>query len=260
MRVRIFLLALSFIIILAGQISAQGYPLNMRVEKLQEYWPEDVIKAGKQFQINVYFENVNDDCLTGFYFSPEFYGNDGVTEATQIPVDYGNPYFTNVGIHNGLDTWWPLGVFTDTASWDGYLPDTFFLTGLSLYCAWPPGQGELLCFSFHFQIDEVGTFSMADAFDYYLWDMDPLYEFMYSYSWPVVDTAICGDVSGDGAVNILDVLFIIWCVYTNPDPGYECNPEEWDFNGNGVADILDIIYLIAYLYQGGPEPICNWME
>ena len=75
----------------------------------------------------------------------------------------------------------------------------------------------------------------------------------------------CGDVNGDGNVNILDVSAMIKFVYYwppevpecpcaadvncdnavrvnctyDPDPGYECD---------------DIEYLIAYLYEEGPPP------
>jgi hypothetical protein len=63
-----------------------------------------------------------------------------------------------------------------------------------------------------------------------------------------------GDANNDGAVNILDISYLIAYLYSGGPPPpcmYEGDP-----NGNCVINILDISYLIAYLYQGGPAPIC----
>ena len=65
---------------------------------------------------------------------------------------------------------------------------------------------------------------------------------------------ICGDASGEGNVNILDVTFIINYLYRGgpaPDP-----IESADCNASGGVNILDATYLISYLYKGGPAPVC----
>jgi len=65
---------------------------------------------------------------------------------------------------------------------------------------------------------------------------------------------VCGDASGNLAVNILDVTYLINYLYTG---GQAPDPEEaGDANGNGAVNILDATYLINYLYKDGPEPIC----
>jgi hypothetical protein len=63
---------------------------------------------------------------------------------------------------------------------------------------------------------------------------------------------ICGDANYDGAVNILDITYLIGYLYQDgPGPiPYEAG----DANGDSTINILDITYLIAYLYQGGPTP------
>jgi len=65
----------------------------------------------------------------------------------------------------------------------------------------------------------------------------------------------CGDVDNSGAVNILDVTFLINYLYKGgpaPDP-----LDMADVNNDDIVNILDITYLISYLYLGGPEPDCG---
>lgn len=69
---------------------------------------------------------------------------------------------------------------------------------------------------------------------------------------------ICGDINGNGAINILDITFFIAYLYKGgpmPDP-----PQAADVNNSGSHNILDLTYLLNYLYKGGPAPICpdNW--
>jgi len=65
----------------------------------------------------------------------------------------------------------------------------------------------------------------------------------------------CGDVDNSGAINILDVTFLINYLYKGgpaPDP-----LDMADVNNDDVINILDITYLIGFLYLGGPEPDCG---
>jgi hypothetical protein len=71
----------------------------------------------------------------------------------------------------------------------------------------------------------------------------------------VTSNGICGDANNDGAINLLDITFLIRYLYQSgpaPDP-----IELGDANCNSMVNLLDITFLIAYLYQSGPEPICN---
>jgi len=65
----------------------------------------------------------------------------------------------------------------------------------------------------------------------------------------------CGDINCDGSVNILDIIDMICLQYSGC--GYGCDIKLYDVTGNYSFNILDITYLIAFLYQVGPEPICN---
>ncbi len=63
---------------------------------------------------------------------------------------------------------------------------------------------------------------------------------------------INGDASRNGAVNILDVTYIIMYLYKHgpaPDPLLA-----GDANCNGLVNILDITFLINFLYRHGPNP------
>jgi len=70
-----------------------------------------------------------------------------------------------------------------------------------------------------------------------------------------VFAADCGDVDNSGAVNILDVTFLINYLYKGgpaPDP-----LDMADVNKDDVINILDITYLISFIYMDGPGPICG---
>ena len=68
-----------------------------------------------------------------------------------------------------------------------------------------------------------------------------------------ITIAVCarGDANVDGAINILDVTFLINYLYrSGPAPELYCG----DANASGNLNILDATYLISYLYKGGPPP------
>ncbi len=73
---------------------------------------------------------------------------------------------------------------------------------------------------------------------------------------PAQPSYLCGDVNGDGSVNILDVVYIINYKYKGgsaPDP-----VNRGDVNCDGNVDILDTVYLTDFKYKGGAAPCpCN---
>jgi hypothetical protein len=67
-------------------------------------------------------------------------------------------------------------------------------------------------------------------------------------------TFICADADHGGAVNLIDVTYLINYMYRGgpaPDPA-----RSGDADGSGSINILDITRIINYLYRGGPAPIC----
>ncbi len=65
---------------------------------------------------------------------------------------------------------------------------------------------------------------------------------------------VCGDPDASGAINILDITYIVSYLYKGgpaPDP-----VESADADNSGAINVLDITFIINYLYKGGPEPSC----
>lgn len=70
----------------------------------------------------------------------------------------------------------------------------------------------------------------------------------------------CGDVNNSGAVNLLDISYLINYLYKGgpePDCGTGFVGTCGDVNNSGAVNLLDVTYLSNYLYKGGPEPDCG---
>jgi len=63
---------------------------------------------------------------------------------------------------------------------------------------------------------------------------------------------LCGDVNGDGVIDLGDVLYLISYLYKG---GLPSDPlSVGDVDCSGVVDLGDVLYLISYLYKGGFPP------
>jgi len=65
---------------------------------------------------------------------------------------------------------------------------------------------------------------------------------------------ICGDINNSGAIDLLDITYLINYLYRGGPP--PDSMEASDVNVSGVVDILDITFLLNYIYKGGPNPDC----
>jgi hypothetical protein len=71
------------------------------------------------------------------------------------------------------------------------------------------------------------------------------------------NTFVCGDVTGEGDINLLDILFLIDYVYGVP-PGPAPDPlASADINSDLNINLLDILGLIDYIYSVPPGPAPN---
>lgn len=70
---------------------------------------------------------------------------------------------------------------------------------------------------------------------------------------------VCGDVNGDTAVNLADVVYLINYVFKGglaPDCGAEFAGVCGDVNGDAAVNLADAVYLINYIFKGGDAPYC----
>jgi uncharacterized protein (TIGR02145 family) len=66
---------------------------------------------------------------------------------------------------------------------------------------------------------------------------------------------ICGDLNGDGKINLLDISYIIFALYRG---GPQPNPRErGDVNNDSKFNLLDVSYIINFLYRQGSAPNCG---
>ncbi len=61
-----------------------------------------------------------------------------------------------------------------------------------------------------------------------------------------------GDVTGDGSIDVGDVIFLVNYLYRDGSAPYPLMTGDLDCNGE--VNIGDVVYLINYLYKGGPPP------
>jgi hypothetical protein len=66
------------------------------------------------------------------------------------------------------------------------------------------------------------------------------------------ERAPCGDVNGDGSVDVSDIFFLINSLFA----GGALPPGLANVNGDSTIDVSDVFYLINALFAGGPAPSC----
>jgi len=122
-----------------------------------------------------------------------------------------------------------------------------------------PGTGEIVRVYFTPTAGEYGQTDdiIIDGYDQYTpLYMAPGFRFYEPviYSGLVELVGMCGDIDADGAVGLLDIVYLINFKYKDgPSPQRERTA---DVNADGVVNILDIICLINYKYKGGSAPEC----
>jgi hypothetical protein len=68
---------------------------------------------------------------------------------------------------------------------------------------------------------------------------------------------ICGDVNGDGKVNVSDVVYLINYLFVPGSPAPPLPLSRADVNGDGKVNVSDVVYLINALFvPGSPAPDC----
>jgi len=66
---------------------------------------------------------------------------------------------------------------------------------------------------------------------------------------------LCGDINGDGAINVGDAVYIVNYLFRSGPP--PASPETSDLNCNGTLNIGDAVYIVAYIFKSGPAPCAD---
>jgi len=84
----------------------------------------------------------------------------------------------------------------------------------------------------------------------------PNFGLSHGFWWEPAEPAspyLCGDASGDEAVNIGDAVYLINYIFKGgPAPNPLC---VGDADGDDAVNIGDAVHLINYIFKGGPAPV-----
>jgi len=122
------------------------------------------------------------------------------------------------------------------------------------------GAGPVLKVYFTIPAGATPDQSTLIEFDGYMSYMPMFYGPVLNYSPEFINALItldylCGDADYSGAVNLLDVNYMINYLYKSgaePIPAASGDPDT-----SGSCNLLDVTYLINYLYKFGPPPVCQ---
>ncbi|UCD17582.1 MAG: hypothetical protein JSV44_01385 [Candidatus Zixiibacteriota bacterium] len=120
----------------------------------------------------------------------------------------------------------------------------------------PPGvTGEVLIKNYVGQYIEYRVVQLGDTTDQLT--IYPGLGPLYASALFTVGPVLCGDVDGDWAVDLLDILYLIDFLYGSP-AGPPPIQYAADVNSDDHINLLDILFLIDYKYSSppGPDPDC----
>ncbi len=244
-------------------------PHNM----LAWFWDDLDITNGNNPGGKVYLDTTGGRVVVQFVDFPEYNGGIGdILTAEVIMLPDGTIKYQYLSIADGLDK---LGCTVGIENSDGtdgvevvynaaYLHDsltvafyqpTAWLTMSKSSGTILPGNADTLEITFNSSGLDTGLYKNNVVILNN--DPDPLsspYEMAAEMTVIDVNPYTCGDIDGDGLVNVLDIIRYI--EYKFKDGSEPVSMWAADVNGDGVSDILDITYLIDYKFKQGPEPAC----
>ncbi len=68
---------------------------------------------------------------------------------------------------------------------------------------------------------------------------------------------VCGDVTGDGKVNLADITHLIGFIYLEGPPPLPLESGNLQQDPSGKVNLADLTVLISYVYLDGPTPYCG---
>ena len=141
---------------------------------------------------------------------------------------------------------------------DGFRNDSLYkymsMTGYSIYGNGEPADYSILtsgAFIPEHSYPDYDTFEIS-----YALVLSDEYEIVNLNT--VVDGIICGNLNGDGELNVSDVVYLVNYVWrSGPPPTW---PYIAEINNDGILDAVDMVYLVNYLFKSGPPPMCSALE
>jgi hypothetical protein len=196
----------------------------------------------------------------GTVYMPIYITNDTQLRAVSLGFSYDSEDIEVTGVTLGDITW----DGQDFASINE-LNNSVHIVGTAIYLPLDPQAGGLLA-TLEIGISPTSPYGSVDFDSVFV---DPIGEFVFSpdgggtispaYNDNGTDDLIiqeasyvCGDATGEGAVDIDDVVFLIAYIFSGgppPDPLESGNADCM----SGV-DIDDVVWLIAYIFSGGNAP------
>jgi hypothetical protein len=122
----------------------------------------------------------------------------------------------------------------------------------------PPLWGWKTSRSPHFEDDAVWAVWTPPVYDW-IPLTDPRDGITLDMAFVITSTGpsvLCGDVTGDGILNLGDVVYLITYQYKGGPAPVPCKCVG-DVTGDGILNLGDVVYLITYQYKGGPPPNPN---
>ncbi|MBN4076095.1 hypothetical protein JYT16_00095 [Gemmatimonas aurantiaca] len=187
----------------------------------------------------------------------------------------GTPTFTEAW---GIDVFTLGGPQASYISWDGSLPDSFFIGGAAFGNDGEsagfdsPIPVDVFMFSFIVPEGQSGTICIDSGFippslSWYTtpggppqWGASvgvyPNGGFCFTVTDEYLDLCdLAGDADHSGNLTIGDVVTVISRIFSGGQHPYSCR--EMDANGDGMTTIADAVYSIGYHFLFGPAPICG---
>ena len=114
--------------------------------------------------------------------------------------------------------------------------------------------GDSIVMEMKITFTQGGSFSLPMHTTVFYGNQTGYFATANSVSITVGAGGLCGDSDSNGAINLLDAVYLIKYLYKDGTAPYPLSNS--DVDASGGVNILDVVYLLNYLYKGGPSPHC----
>lgn len=126
---------------------------------------KDSVQVGKDFSLDLYLSNGGP--VSGFTLGFQITGKNGLKSITHLwPKDVKDPA-SNISAYNGFDstTYWDFGKLQKPVySWDGKLPDSVLIGGVSMNKGWPKTKEPTHYLSIAMRANQPGSICIDSVY------------------------------------------------------------------------------------------------